>query len=144
MTSDEQDLLIDSIVGANIRALRSAAGVSQHRLGEGIGVSFQQVQKYETAANRVSGSKLFRIATALEVRIEDLFAGVTPPDDPAPEEAPDLATVALARQLIMTSGGGALARAFLRIEQPRIRRALIEMAVAIEAAEEQNAPSSID
>jgi transcriptional regulator with XRE-family HTH domain len=74
---------IDSVVGEQIRARRTALGMSQKRLGLQIGVSFQQIQKYELGKNRVSSSKLFEIAYCLKVSpsffFEPLLAGPTPP-----------------------------------------------------------------
>lgn len=65
----------DKIVGENIRNARKAKGWPQTRLAEGIGTSFQQLQKYETALNRVSASKLVQIAKLLDVSVTSLFAG---------------------------------------------------------------------
>lgn len=65
--------VIDSHVGKKIRELRNLAGVSQTKLAESLGMSFQQVQKYETAANRVSASRLFEIAGFFNVPIGVFF-----------------------------------------------------------------------
>lgn len=62
----------DIAIGGRIRAARTRAGVSQERLGEACDVTFQQVQKYEKGTNRVSGSRLIRIAQALRVTVADL------------------------------------------------------------------------
>ena len=64
---------VDAYVGARIRAFRKLRGFQQGRLANAIGVKFQQVQKYETGANRVSASRLVKIANALEVSVSDLF-----------------------------------------------------------------------
>lgn len=74
----------DKIVGQNIRNARNAKGWPQTRLAEGLGMSFQQLQKYETAHNRVSASKLADIAKLLDVSIVSLFAGT----DSAPSAEP--------------------------------------------------------
>lgn len=78
---------IDLIVGANIRNLRNARWISQEALGEALGVTFQQVQKYEKATNRVSASRLAGIARVLECSLADLFAGttLTGPENVRPE-----------------------------------------------------------
>jgi transcriptional regulator with XRE-family HTH domain len=65
---------IDVHVGKMIRARRRAIGVSQHELAPAIGVTFQQIQKYELGSNRVSASKLFGIAQALGVAVASFFA----------------------------------------------------------------------
>ncbi|GGZ31880.1 helix-turn-helix domain-containing protein [Asticcacaulis endophyticus] len=68
---------VDLAVGANVRRLRKARGWSQEKLADAIELTFQQVQKYERGSNRISASKLFDIALALECSLEDLF----PPRD---------------------------------------------------------------
>lgn len=67
---------IDLIVGANIRSRRTALGISQEKLGEQLGITFQQVQKYEKGTNRVSASKLFAIAKILGCTVQYLFKGI--------------------------------------------------------------------
>ena len=64
---------LDRLIGRNIRLNRIRKGWSQLDLGERIGVSYQQVQKYETAANRIAASRLIHIARALEVPINALL-----------------------------------------------------------------------
>ena len=64
---------IDVAVGARIRLLRKLRGLSQQALAETAGVTFQQIQKYERGANRVSASMLWRIAGALNVPVADMF-----------------------------------------------------------------------
>lgn len=67
---------IDRAVGANIRRMRMARGITQSALAEPLGVTFQQLQKYEKGANRVSASKLVRIAGVLGCSLGDLFHDV--------------------------------------------------------------------
>ena len=67
---------VDVHVGKLIRARRRARGMSQQELAKAIGVSFQQVQKYERGANRVSASKLFSVAKALDLRVASFFDGL--------------------------------------------------------------------
>jgi transcriptional regulator with XRE-family HTH domain len=64
---------IDVAVGARVRMIRKARGVAQHTLAEAVGITFQQIQKYEKGANRVSASKLAEIAAFLEVSVAELF-----------------------------------------------------------------------
>ena len=68
---------IDTLVGARVRMLRERRKMSQTALGDSIGVSFQQIQKYERGANRISASALFHIAKALGVSPCDFFEGLT-------------------------------------------------------------------
>ena len=67
---------VDVYVGKRIRQFRWIAGFSQQELGDTIGLNFQQIQKYETAANRVSASKLWEISRALNVPVGHFFAGL--------------------------------------------------------------------
>lgn len=67
---------IDRHVGAMIRAHRRAAGVSQEELGTALGLTFQQIQKYETGENRISASKLVEVARVLSLPVGALFEGV--------------------------------------------------------------------
>lgn len=67
---------VDLYVGARLRSLRAARGVSQTKLGEKLGITFQQVQKYETGTNRVSASKLYDISRILNVQPNYFFEGL--------------------------------------------------------------------
>ena len=69
---------IDVLVGKRIRARRHALGISQSELGNSIGVKFQQIQKYETGANRVSASRLWAISDKLGVPVVYFFEGISP------------------------------------------------------------------
>jgi transcriptional regulator with XRE-family HTH domain len=74
--SPEDFSKIDALVGARVRLLRERRKMSQTALGQQIGVSFQQVQKYERGTNRISASSLFQIARALNVAPSDFFEGL--------------------------------------------------------------------
>jgi len=67
---------VDIYVGRRIRARRLELGKSQSELAKAVGVNFQQIQKYESGANRVSASRLWAIARALQTEIQDFFLGV--------------------------------------------------------------------
>ncbi|WP_371423279.1 helix-turn-helix domain-containing protein [Tardiphaga sp.] len=69
---------VDALIGKRIREIRAEKGLSQADLGQAVGVSFQQIQKYERATNRISASTLFAICQFLDYPIEKMFA------DPAP------------------------------------------------------------
>ena len=73
---------IDAMVGARVRQRRTLLGMSQESLGEAIGLTFQQVQKYERGVNRISASRLFGLARVLEVPVSYFFDGI---QDPASE-----------------------------------------------------------
>src|SRR5579862_5575580 len=70
---------VDLHVGARIRMRRRLQGVSQEKLADALGLTFQQVQKYERGANRVSASKLYEIASALKSPVAYFFDGLADP-----------------------------------------------------------------
>ena len=74
---------VDEHVGARLRQLRKAIGMSQQVLGERLGLTFQQVQKYERGTNRVSASKLHEAALVLGVSISDFFEGLPASESPS-------------------------------------------------------------
>lgn len=77
---------VDILIGKRIREIRLGKDLSQAALGEAVGVSFQQIQKYERAANRISASTLFAICRILDFPIEKIFLDLT--GTPARKRAP--------------------------------------------------------
>lgn len=67
---------IDEIVGRNVREKRVLAGMSQDELAKVVGITFQQIQKYERGSNRISASRLVELANAMRTPVVELFAGV--------------------------------------------------------------------
>lgn len=128
MTSETTRLpdTTDAWVGARIALRRAALGVSQTDLARRIGVSFQQLQKYESGANRISASRLHRIALALGAPVGDFFP-------PAHTEAasPDLGVL---RFMTATREGRAVAEAFPLIEDRRCRAAVARIVTALARA----------
>ena len=116
---------VDAYVGARISLRRSALGLSQASLAQRIGVSFQQVQKYETGMNRISASRLHRVAVVLGASVDAFFP---PMEGPAPGEADTL------RALGATADGRAMAAAFPRIPDRGLRQALARLATALAPA----------
>jgi transcriptional regulator with XRE-family HTH domain len=131
---------IDRHVGARIRERRCEVGVTQVQLAEALGLTFQQVQKYERAANRVSASRLWEIATVLATDIAYFYVGLGEPPHPAADQSARQA----ASELLQTADGGELAGAFPRIRTGRIRRKLLELMrllAAEDAAARDSAPA---
>lgn len=81
---------VDVHVGKRIRHRRWLVGMTQQQLAERVGIKFQQIQKYETGANRVSASRLWDIADALDVAVSFFFEGIETEtsDTPASEKVP--------------------------------------------------------
>jgi transcriptional regulator with XRE-family HTH domain len=114
---------IDVHVGARIRLRRLLLGMSQGALGDQIGVTFQQVQKYERGANRVSASKLAQIADALDVPVGNFFEGLGGSNDnPMSEEEEDAVTAFLSSR-----EGVALASAWVELDDAGVRRAVLDL-----------------
>src|ERR1700720_2896192 len=114
---------IDIAVGRNVRIWRMAKGLSQAQLAHRLGVTFQQVQKYEVGANRIGTGRLVKLAAILGVPIAALFDGT---------EGADPARSLLA--LIVDKRGFRLARAFAAIKDDRCRLSLVNMVEKIAIA----------
>jgi transcriptional regulator with XRE-family HTH domain len=121
---------VDTHVGKRICVQRCARKMSQTRLGEIVGVSFQQIQKYEKGVNRVGIGRLQRIAAALEVDVNWFLQG-----GPASTETEYGQGAELVTQMLSTVTGSKLARAFIAIGDGAKRRALIQIAEAFAAAD---------
>ena len=116
---------IDAYVGARIGLRRSALGLSQSALAQQLGISFQQVQKYETGQNRISASRLHRAATVLGTSVEAFF----PPVETARALADD--GWETLRFLTATVDGRTVAASFPLIEDRDIRRAVARIVRAL-------------
>lgn len=126
--------LIDVHVGQRMRLRRIAMRLSQERLAEALGISFQQIQKYEKGANRISASKLFRIAHVLEVPINFFFEGLEDSAAPQDDRCAEV-WAAVVRSMLAEPSGSALADAFLRIRRRSVRKGLADLARAIAVEE---------
>jgi transcriptional regulator with XRE-family HTH domain len=123
---------IDQLVGARLKMQRKLAGLSQDGLASMLGLTFQQVQKYEKGVNRIGASRLFDIAQKLNVPVQFFF------DDAGVKEAKAGASTDTASQttadflsMVSSSDGAKMVRAFQNISDPRRRRALVELAQSI-------------
>ncbi|MBC6440627.1 MAG: helix-turn-helix transcriptional regulator [Rhodospirillales bacterium] len=123
---------IDIHVGGRVRLRRTLLGMSQETLAEALGLTFQQVQKYERGANRIGSSRLFKLSQILDVPVDFFFdamaeetarAGGAAPPDSRPEDpsGPD----ALTRRETLE-----LVRAYYRIPDDRLRRRVYELVKA--------------
>ena len=110
---------IDKIIGRNIRIHRLAKKMSQTELGDQLGVSFQQVQKYENGANRVGSGRLYQIAAVLGLHVSTLFKGGENRDKGTASGLLDLLTEPQSVRLI---------RAFAKITDGTVRRSLVQLA----------------
>jgi len=117
---------IDKHVGSRVRMRRMMLGMSQEKLGDALGLTFQQVQKYEKGTNRIGASRLQQIALILQVPVSFFFEGAPPPPGKTSGlgEAPSPAYVT---DFLATTDGLTLTKAFMRIKSPKLRRRIVEL-----------------
>jgi transcriptional regulator with XRE-family HTH domain len=115
----------DLVVAGNVRIRRIAKGLSQTQLGRRVGLTFQQIEKYESGANRISCGRLVRIAEALEVPVAALFEGV---GGSAKSRAAPL------RHLLADPRSYRLAEAFAAIQDANLRRSIVRLVERVAAA----------
>jgi transcriptional regulator with XRE-family HTH domain len=118
---------IDRHVGARVRMRRLMVGMSQERLGDSLGITFQQIQKYEKGANRIGASRLQQIAKILGVPVEFFFDGAPAGEVTAAAGFAELPQSTFVSEFMATSEGVQLTRAFVRIADPQVRRRLIDL-----------------
>jgi len=121
---------IDRHVGSRVRMQRMLAGISQEKLGEALGLTFQQVQKYEKGTNRISASRLQQIAKMLGVPVSFFFEGAPGGEATSGGFAEATASTYVA-DFLTTSEGVQLSKAFVRIKNPRVRRRVIDLVEAL-------------
>lgn len=118
---------VDAQVGNRVRLRRMLIGMSQEKLGELLGLTFQQVQKYEKGVNRIGAGRLFHIAQILSVPIDYFYEGVV---DQLPTSAKGFAEEAAAPPVMefLSSGEGLqLSLAFMRIKDAKVRKRVLEL-----------------
>jgi transcriptional regulator with XRE-family HTH domain len=118
----------DVYVGSRIRMRRKMLGLSQEKLGEKLGITFQQIQKYEKGTNRVGASRLQAMSDALEVPVSFFFPEPTSSSGPSGMQE-ESATFMM--DFMSTSEGLDLTRAFIRIRNPKVRRKIVELVRAL-------------
>ena len=130
MDAEQHPSAIDAHVGNRIRLRRSFLRISQEKVGEQVGVTFQQVQKYEKGSNRIGAGQLFQIARFLKVDPGYFFEGLPAAkiaDAGFSERQNDIPAAGIED----TADGIALNRAFARIKSSKLRRKLIDLVTAI-------------
>jgi transcriptional regulator with XRE-family HTH domain len=123
---------VDRKIGQRVRSRRLEIGMSQERLAELLGITFQQVQKYEKGVNRIAASRLFDIASALQQPVARFYEGLSARAAGAAESRQNSVDDALA-----TPEGAQLMSVFASIRSQRVRRKVLELVrtLAEEAAE---------
>ena len=115
---------IDKHVGSRVRMRRMMLSMSQEKLGDALGLTFQQVQKYEKGTNRIGASRLQQIAHILQVPVSFFFEGAPHSPGSGMSEAPSPAYVA---DFLATSDGLSLTKAFMRIKSNKLRRRIVDL-----------------
>jgi transcriptional regulator with XRE-family HTH domain len=122
---------VDRHVGQAVRLRRKLLGISQQALAQRLGLTFQQVQKYETGANRISASALYGIAHALGVPVSAFFDGLPPvPARSGDIDGDAMGGRALVTRMLTAPGGVALAAAWLDLPPGPLRLRLASLAEA--------------
>ena len=125
---------VDVHVGSRIRLRRQLLRMSQEKLGDELGVTFQQVQKYERGANRVGASRLYRLSRVLEVPVQFFFEGL---NDTSPiREMAENDQTPIVYDFIQSSAGVSLAESFSRIKDAKVRRRVLELVRTLASEEE--------
>jgi transcriptional regulator with XRE-family HTH domain len=128
----------DKHVGSRVRMRRMMLAMSQEKLGDALGLTFQQVQKYEKGTNRIGASRLQQISQILQVPVSFFFEGApsaqfaTRPDGMA--EAPSPTYVS---EFLATSDGLALTKAFMRINDSKLRRRIVDLVEQIAGSDKR-------
>ena|SRR5579863_8117209 len=121
----------DTYVGARVRMRRLMLDMSQTDLAEAIGLTFQQVQKYEKGTNRISASRLQQISRVMDVPIPFFFEGAPNPTR-TPKQTADSTSPTYISNFLATSDGLKLIKAFTTIKSPTLRRAIVNLVRGIE------------
>lgn len=123
---------MDAHVGSRVRLRRMLLGMSQEKLGEQLGLTFQQVQKYEKGVNRIGASRLFDLAQVLGVPIQFFYDDAQYADMARLHASPepgftDRPQEGFVIDFLATREGLELNRAFVRIIDPKVRRSVVEL-----------------
>ena len=125
---------VDIHVGSRVRLRRTELGISQEKLAAELGLTFQQVQKYERAANRISASRLFQIGKVLGVKVASFYEGYE--EAGAPSGFAEPPAEAFQSDLLQRRDTIELFKAFYAIDDAALRRRLLDLARTLAAGSE--------
>jgi transcriptional regulator with XRE-family HTH domain len=115
---------IDAQVGNRVRIRRMLIGMSQEKLGDLLGLTFQQVQKYEKGVNRIGAGRLFEISRILGVPIDFFYEGAASAQEPGFAESRNAPPV---MEFVSTGEGLQLSLAFMKIKDPKVRKRMLDL-----------------
>jgi transcriptional regulator with XRE-family HTH domain len=127
---------VDKHVGSRVRMRRVLIGMSQERLGDALGLTFQQVQKYEKGINRIGASRLQQISNILGMQVEFFFEGAPSGETRPVEGFNEVSDTPYVADFLASNEGVQLNRAFLRIRDPKLRRRVVDLVTAIAGEDE--------
>jgi transcriptional regulator with XRE-family HTH domain len=122
---------VDKHVGSRVRMRRMMLGMSQEKLGDALGLTFQQVQKYEKGTNRIGASRLQQISDILQVPVSFFFEGAPTLPSAGPGGMSEVPSPAYVSDFLATSDGLALTKAFVQIKDSKLRRRIVDLVEAI-------------
>jgi transcriptional regulator with XRE-family HTH domain len=126
---------VDQHVGSRVRLRRMLLGMSQERLGESMGLTFQQVQKYEKGVNRIGASRLFQISRILDVPVQFFFEEAPLADVRSPQGMAEADSEAFILEFLNSREGLELNRAFVKIADPKVRKSVVDLVRALSGSD---------
>jgi transcriptional regulator with XRE-family HTH domain len=129
---------IDKHVGSRVRMRRMMLSMSQEKLGDALGLTFQQVQKYEKGTNRIGASRLQQISTILQVPVAFFFEGAPAVQGQVLDGMREAPSPAYVSDFLATSEGLALTKAFMRIKEAKLRRRVVDLVKEIAGVPEDD------
>lgn len=129
---------IDVHVGSRVRLRRLLVGMSQEKLGEQLGLTFQQVQKYEKGTNRIGASRLYEVSRILNVPVQYFYEEMAD-NDAIPEGDMAFAEgegAPFVMDFVSSAEGLQLNRSFSEIRDPAVRRSIVDMIKALAKSQE--------
>jgi transcriptional regulator with XRE-family HTH domain len=127
---------IDKHVGSRVRMRRMMLSMSQEKLGDALGLTFQQVQKYEKGTNRIGASRLQQISIILQVPVAFFFEGAPNLHGQATDGLQEAPSPSYVSDFLATSEGLSLTKAFMRIKEAKLRRRIVDLVEEIAGREE--------
>jgi len=126
---------VDMQVGNRVRIRRMLIGMSQERLGDLLGLTFQQVQKYEKGVNRIGAGRLYEVSRILNVPIDFFYEGLGGMNQPGAGETE--ATAPPVMEFVSSGEGLQLSLAFMKIKDTKVRKRVLDLVKSLAEEEEQ-------
>ena len=130
---------IDVHVGSRVRLRRTLLGMSQEKLGDALGLTFQQIQKYERGANRIGASRLYKIAKILNVPVSYFYEERPEDVESANRGLSDIAPEPFEVDQLNKRETLELVRAYYRVKDARVRKRIFELIKAIAKSDQETA-----